>query len=40
MSKAWSYEIRQLLGEGGMSEVYGAYDTNEGRTVPLKARPS
>ncbi|OBI85373.1 serine/threonine-protein kinase [Mycobacterium sp. 1245805.9] len=30
------YELRSLIGAGGMGEVYRAYDTNKGRMVALK----
>ena len=30
------YEIQQLIGMGGMSNVYRAYDTIDQRTVAVK----
>lgn len=33
------YELRSLLGRGGMGEVFEAYDTNKDRVVALKLLP-
>ena len=33
------YELKSLLGKGGMGEVYEAYDTEKGRKIALKILP-
>ena len=34
------YQLRKLIGRGGMGEVYEAFDTNTDRVVALKVLPA